>query len=118
MWNGNGHAARSSKAAPSHPTQMYAVKTISAETLHRNGMDIDSVEKEVKVLTSLHHPHVVRSFKFLSENRHFTDEDGEASEVMEYHMIMELAAGGSLADVIKGSSRPATEQVVTSPHFS
>jgi len=97
---------------------MYAVKTISAETLHRNGMDIHSVEKEVKVLTSLSHPHVVRSFKFLSEIRQFTDEDGEACELLEHHMIMELAAGGSLADVIKGSLRPATEQVVTNPRFS
>jgi serine/threonine protein kinase len=95
--------------------QLYAVKTISAETLDDHGLDISAVDKEVAVLTSLKHPHVVRFIKFMSEARQFTL-DGEVGEVVEHHLIMELAEGGSLASVIKGKTVPEAEKLVATPN--
>ena len=94
--------------------QRYAVKTINAETLDDHSMDISSVNKEVEVLTTLAHPHIVKFIKFMSETRQCT-EDGEVSEVLEHHLIMELAEGGSLAAVIKATPGPEAAQVVTTP---
>ena len=92
--------------------KLYAVKSINAKTLHKHGLDILAVEREVEVLAQLFHPHIVRFIKFMSETRHTTDENGEACEVLEHHMIMELAEGGSLAVVIAAKPGPQAAQVV------
>ena len=97
--------------------QLCAVKTISAETLHENSMDVAAVNQEVEVLTRLSHPHIVRFIKFMSEKRQFTDEDGEVCEVVEHHLIMELAEGGSLADVIKRKPGPGVDLMVQPAPF-
>jgi len=97
--------------------QLCAVKTISAETLDDHGMDILAVNQEVAVLTKLSHPHIVKFVKFMSEIRQFTDEDGEDCEVLEHHLVMELAEGGSLAAVIKAMPGPEAAQVVLTPNI-
>jgi serine/threonine protein kinase len=98
--------------------QLYAVKTISAETLHDNGLDISDVTREVAVLTRLSsHPHIVKFYKFMSETRQVPDRDGEVCQVLEYHLIMELAEGGSLADVIKRTPGPGVDVMVQPAPF-
>ena len=61
--------------------RQFAVKSINDKTLHTHGLDMAAVQKEVGVLTRLSHPHVVRFISFMSEARHFMDQDGEACEV-------------------------------------
>ena len=97
------------------PGQLCAVKSINDTTLHENSMDVTDVRKEVAVLTRLSHPHIAKFIKFMSEARHFTDDDGEDCEVMEYHLVMELAEGGSLAAVIKAKPGPEAQKVVATP---
>ena len=96
--------------------QLCAVKTINDKTLHEHGLDMTTVKKEVAVLTRLSHPYIVRLITFMSETRHFTDEDGEDCEVLEHHLVMELAEGGSLAAVIKAKPGPEAAQVVAIPN--
>ena len=96
--------------------QLFAVKSVSAETLHKHGLDVAAVKKEVDVLTRLSHPHIVRFIKFMSETRKSTNDDGEVCDVVEHHLIMELAEGGSLAEVIKGKPGPVPAQVVATPN--
>ena len=95
--------------------QLFAVKSINEKTLHKHGLDMTAVQKEVEVLTRLSHPHIVKFIKFMSGKRQFTDDDGEVCEMMEYHLVMELAEGGSLAAVIKAKPGPEAAQVVAIP---
>ena len=96
--------------------QLCAVKSINDKTLHENDLNLTEVRKEVDVLTNLSHLHIVKFIKFMSETRHFTN-DGDDCEVLEHHLVMELAEGGSLAAVIKAKPGPEAAQVVAIPYI-
>jgi serine/threonine protein kinase len=77
----------------------FAVKVISAEKIEDMQIGADDVRREAKTLGMLRHKNVIRYFGLIE-----TDE--------EFALVMELAEGGSLADLITNTKTSASGQGV------
>jgi len=80
------------------PGQLFAMKTISSKTMKKKGISEQNIKHEVGVLQRLRHRNIIRCFHLFCEKKNF-------------HLVMEIALGGHLADKIKaGPEDPAHVQ--------
>ncbi len=70
--------------------ELFAVKMVKNEDMSHQGITRADVEREARTLQTLKHKHVIRCLRM------YEDEDEE-----EVGLVMELAQGGSLAELIK-----------------
>lgn len=71
---------------------LYAMKRADKAKAHTAGVSVEEVSREVKIMTSLDHPNIIRyhlSFETESRGKSFLN------------VVMELATGGSLAEQVK-----------------
>jgi len=84
---GKGAFMRTCRKQDEHGVR-YAVKVVALEDMEEQGVTEEQVRKEARVLEMMRHKHVIRYVGLMQ-----TDE--------EMGLVMELAEGGSLADLIK-----------------
>lgn len=77
---------------------LVAVKRIQQRDMRKAGLSLEAMLTEAETLRSLQHPHVVRYIGVASTRRHFL-------------LVMELAAGGSLARRVGCRPPPRSEEV-------
>ncbi len=81
------------KSGTSMQGQLFAVKQINLRDLRRSGLTAEDVRSEITILRSLIHANIIRYVFDFSTNK-------------EMCIVMDLASGGSLADVIKLRLQP------------
>jgi serine/threonine protein kinase len=84
------------KANTSIDGQMFAVKIMNQRELRKNGMKVADVTREIEILKKLKHLNVISYY-------------ADYSTAKDCCIVMELAPGGSLCEVI--FSKPVLEQI-------
>ncbi len=81
------------KSGTSVQGQLFAVKQINLRDLKRSGLTVEDVRREITILRSLIHANIIRYVFDFSTSK-------------EMCIVMDLASGGSLVDVIKLRQQP------------
>ena len=90
---GRGAFATTFRVKCTQDQQQYAMKQVKTVTMQGSGIDMDKLQHEVRLLTYLTHPNIIRyfiSFQSMDQKR--------------FNIVMELADGGSLATKISDST--------------
>ena len=84
---GKGHFGSVSLVVSNKTKKLYAMKQIKS-SMYKNQNQISEVEREIKLLENLSHPHVITYFTSFKENNDF-------------YIVTEYINGGSLFDLMK-----------------
>ena len=85
---GRGAFATTYRVKSIHDGELYAMKQAEISTIEGSGIDIDKLQHEVRLLTYLTHPNIIRYYVS------FASSDSEY-----FNIVMELADSGNLADL-------------------
>ena len=87
---GEGHFGSVSLVSSNITHKLYAMKEIKANQRYQSEAQRNEVEKEIKLLENLNHPHVIKYFTSFRENDCI-------------YIITEYINGGSLEDLLKNN---------------